>query len=79
MVKKVCNGIKLYWSGWKYTTHTHTHTHTHTQHTHTQKLLAYGYLNNLNKLGRYCVTHLKVVKSLSHNSTQVQGCTITCM
>jgi hypothetical protein len=27
------------------------------------KLLAYGYLNNLNKLGRYCDSHLKVVKS----------------
>ena len=25
-------------------------------------LLAYGYLNNLNKLGRYCDSHLMVVK-----------------
>ena len=32
--------------------------------------------NNLNKLGRYCDTDLKVVKSRSHISTQVEGCTI---
>ena len=56
MVKKVCNDIKLYWSGWKYTVY---------------KLLAYGYLNNLNKLGRYCDTHLKVIRSRSHISIQV--------
>jgi hypothetical protein len=45
VVKKLCNGIKLYWSGWKYTVY---------------KLLAYGYLNNLNKLGRYCDKHVHV-------------------
>jgi len=45
VVKKVCNGIKLYWAGWKCTVY---------------KLLAYGYLNNLNKLGRYCDKHVHV-------------------
>jgi len=30
------------------------------------KLLAYRYLYNLNQLGRYCDTHLKVVKSHSY-------------
>jgi len=62
VVKKVCNGIKLYWSGWKFTVY---------------KLLAYGYLNDLNKLRRHYDKHLKVVKSHSHISTQVQSCTIS--
>jgi len=35
------------------------------------KLLAY--LNNLNQVGRYCDSHLKVVESGSHISIQVQG------
>jgi len=46
---------------------------------YTYKLLTYGYLNNLNKLGMYCDTHMKVVKSHCHISTQVQGCTLSCM
>jgi len=37
------------------------------------KLLAYRHLNILNKLGRYCDSHLKVVASRSHISIQVQG------
>ena len=64
VVKKVCNGIKLFWSGWKYIMY---------------KLLMYGYLNNLNKLGRYYDSHLKVVESHSHISTQIQGFSIPYM
>ena len=30
----------------------------------------------MNQLGSYCDSHLKVVKSCSHISTQVQGCSI---
>ena len=52
----------LYWSGWKYIVY---------------KLLAYRYLNNMNQLGRYCDSRLKVVESYSHISTQVQGCGIS--
>ena len=53
----------LYWLGWKYIIY---------------KLVAYGYLNNLNKLGRYCDSHMKVDESRGHISTQVQGCSISC-
>jgi len=41
------------------------------------KLLAYGYLYNSHQLGRYCDLHLKVVES--HISTQVQGCSLSCI
>ena len=36
------------------------------------------YLNNLNQLGRYCGSYLKVAKSCSHISPQVQVCSISC-
>ena len=47
VVKKYVMVLNLYWSGWKYIVY---------------KLLAYWYLYNLNQLGRYCDSHLKVVK-----------------
>ena len=53
----------LYWLGWNYITY---------------KLVAYGHLNKLNKLGRYCDSHMKVVESQGYISTQVQGCSISC-
>ena len=40
------------------------------------KLLAYRHLTNLNELGRYCDSPLKVVDSRNHISIQVQGCSI---
>jgi len=52
----------LYWLGWIYFIY---------------KLLAYKYLNNLNNLGRYCDSHLKMAESRSHISTQVQGWNIS--
>jgi len=50
--------LNSYWSGCKYIVY---------------KLLAYRYLNKLNELGRYCDSHMKVVKSGSQISTQLQG------
>ena len=41
------------------------------------RFLAYRYLNNLNKLGSYCDSQLKVAESRSHISTKVQGCSIS--
>jgi len=41
------------------------------------KLLSYRYLNNLNQLGMYCDSHLKVVESRSHISTHVQSYSIS--
>jgi len=40
----------------------------------------HNYLN-LNQLGRYCDSHLKVVKSRIYSSTQVKGCSVlhTCI
>jgi hypothetical protein len=48
---------KLYRSGWKYIVY---------------KLLAYGFLNNLDKLVRYCDKLWKVFKSRIRISTQVK-------
>ena len=43
----------------------------------TYKILAYEYLNSFKKLGSYCDSHLKVVKSHSHISIQVKVCNIS--
>jgi len=51
VVRKYVMVFNLYWSGWKYIVY---------------KLLAYGYLYNLNQVGRYCDKHLEVVKFRSH-------------
>ena len=60
--KKYVMVLNLYWSGWKYIVY---------------KLVAYMHFNNLNQLERYINLYLKVVKSHSHISTQVQGCSIS--
>ena len=42
------------------------------------KSLTYGYLYDLSQLGRYFDSHLKVVKTRGHISTQVQGSCTSC-
>jgi len=61
MVKHNVMVYNLYWLRWNYITY---------------KLVAFWYLNKLNKLGRYCYSHMKVVESRGYISSQVQGCNI---
>jgi len=50
VVKMYVMVLNLYWLGWKYIVY---------------KLLVYNYLYQLNQLGRYCDSHLKVVKEVT--------------